>query len=143
MIGPESPLHTDRAARLLAALPNPVPLLPAPQAAAPPVHRRGAPPPKVPSCQAAEAPRGVPLNQVNPHPGPPHYEPRCSRCPDHSLPKIRRTVGPGRAPSDPTGPHRADPYLLRLSVPVVGNRHRDFDSRCTQRQTHQSYFRSP
>jgi len=49
MLGPESSLHADRAVRLIAALPNPVPSSSALQAAAPPVHHRGAPLLEVPS----------------------------------------------------------------------------------------------
>jgi len=55
MIGLETLQGTDWAVRLTPTLPNPMPFLAAPQAAVPPANPGGAPPPEVPSCQAAMA----------------------------------------------------------------------------------------
>jgi len=76
VIGLETPLDTDRAVRLTPTLPDPMSLPSTPQAAVPPVYLRGASPPEVPSPQAAEALRGVPLNYGDRYPGPPKGESR-------------------------------------------------------------------
>jgi len=70
MAGLETPQGTDRAVRLSPTLPDPVPLLAAPQAAVPSVNPGGTPPPEVPQCQAAMALGGVPPSQGRPPLGP-------------------------------------------------------------------------